>query len=87
MDKSVKTSWQKKMQIKNERQLAKQCEQEIKDSKQAMIEVLIQTLYIFVILFEFIFDFHFKYQSNYRRKESEEKKIIAGNKKIAANQR
>ncbi|CAG2105941.1 unnamed protein product [Medioppia subpectinata] len=38
MDKSVKTSWQKKMQIKNDKKIVKLYEQEIKDAKQQEIE-------------------------------------------------
>ncbi|CAG2173567.1 unnamed protein product [Oppiella nova] len=38
MDKSTKTSWQKKMQIKNDKKIVKLYEQEIKDAKQQEIE-------------------------------------------------
>ena len=41
MDKSTKTSWQKKMQIKNDKKIVKLYEQEIKDAKQQEIEVYV----------------------------------------------
>lgn len=44
MDKSVKTSWKKKMQIKNEKKSAKECEQEIKVAKQQIIEVFLSIM-------------------------------------------
>ena len=39
MEKSVKTSWKKKMELKNERRNAREYEQEIKAAKQKLIEV------------------------------------------------
>jgi hypothetical protein len=39
LDKSVKTSWKKKMQLKAQRKAAKEYEGEIKAAKQQIIEV------------------------------------------------
>ena len=62
MDKSVKTSWKKKMDLKNETKVAKQYEQGIKAAKQQIIEVFISivdsiySINLFAIILTFFYN-------------------------------
>ena len=49
MDKAVKTSWKRKMEIKNEMKAVKQLEEQIKAAKQQVIEVFVSTVNQFIL--------------------------------------